>query len=361
MGTWGTALYSCDIADDVRDTCKEIFSFYDIEEGNKKIFSIYTEVIEQDYIDNEYASFWYALADWQWKHGMLTEFIKNKTLELLNIYAGLEEWIDTGNPKDIYKRKSVLNTLKAQLLSPQPPYKKPKMNIVHPKHKPGDIIIFQAPCYKELKNSSIWRIESFTVPLMFESPKFSESNFKDIKGYDAQGKYMAILCVGSVKERHSQYVDNIFDERSVYVWYDYLSVEKPTQDMLRSCGFLPLINWQLKDFNKNITKSLSWTYTFTLTCESFRVNREISEIFKLKDTNEVERYRTLFSQKKYSLDYCGGFCLFSMFSSAFKEKNRAELINEQIDNLLYSNIVNPTLLSPAEVDEAFQKYRWDLI
>ena len=37
MGAWGTALYSCDIAEDVRDACKDIFAFYDIKQGNDLI------------------------------------------------------------------------------------------------------------------------------------------------------------------------------------------------------------------------------------------------------------------------------------------------------------------------------------
>lgn len=191
---------------------------------------------------------------------------------------------------------------------------------------------------------------------MFENFKFSQSSHDNIKGYNAQGKYMAILCVGSVKERHSQYIGNAFDEYSVYAWYDYLSAEKPTQDILSSCGFLPFIRRELKDFNKEATESLDWTYTFTLVCEDFRIGKQISGISKIKNISEVERYSALLSQKKYSSDYFGGFCLFSMFSTAFEEKCRAETINEKIDNLLDSNIVNPTLLSPAKVDEAYQKY-----
>ena len=110
MGTWGTAIYSCDIANDVRDTCKEIFAFYDIQKGNDILFSCFKDIIEQSYVDNEYASFWYALADWQWKHGMLTDSIKNKALELLDDYAGLDEWINEENYKDAEKRKKVLDT-----------------------------------------------------------------------------------------------------------------------------------------------------------------------------------------------------------------------------------------------------------
>ncbi len=91
MGAWGTGIYSNDTAEDLRDTCKDIFAFYDNEEGNRRIFEIFAELIAQKQIDNDYASFWYALADWQWKHGLLTENIKEKAVTLLSDYAGIEE------------------------------------------------------------------------------------------------------------------------------------------------------------------------------------------------------------------------------------------------------------------------------
>ena len=167
---------------------------------------------------------------------------------------------------------------------------------------------------------------------------------------------MAILCVGTVKEQHSQYVENIFDEYSLYVWYDYLSLVKPTQDMIKNSGFLPFIIWELKDFNRKITQSVKWSYTFTLECEKFRVSKEIGEILKIQDATEVERFNRLFSKKKYSSDYLSGFSLFSTFNTVFSEKNRAELINEKIDNLLTNNLENPSLAFPSKVDKLLNHF-----
>ena len=67
MGTWGSGLYSNDIAEDVRDMCNEIFPFVDIKEGNKILFTEFSEIVNLSITDNDSASFWYALADWQWK------------------------------------------------------------------------------------------------------------------------------------------------------------------------------------------------------------------------------------------------------------------------------------------------------
>lgn len=357
MGTWGTAIYSSDIASDVRNACKEIFAFYTVEEGNNIILSEFKDIVEQSYIDNEYASFWYALADWQWKHGMLTDDIRNKTLELLEDYAGIDEWIEDGNLKDAEKRKKILAALKTQLNLPQPQYKKPKISLVRPKHKPGDIIIFK-PSTKPLTDCwpSVWEIDNLCWPHAYDSQIFLETPYENIPCCDARGKHLAILCIGSVKEQHSQYLDNVFDEYSLYVWYDYLSDKKPTVHELKSCGFLPSILIEWKDFNKRITESVNWIYTFTLCSENFRIGESISEFSKIQDTTEAERFFDLFSQKKYSSNYRGAFELFSVYSTVFEEKIRASLANDQIDNLLNINVTNPKLASPSKMDQQRKEF-----
>lgn len=69
MGTWGTGLYSDDLAMDVRDYYREQLSLGKPEE------KITQELIEQNrtfILDDEVASvFWFALADTQWNLGRL--------------------------------------------------------------------------------------------------------------------------------------------------------------------------------------------------------------------------------------------------------------------------------------------------
>lgn len=38
MGAWGTGIYSNDTAEDLRDTCKDIFAFYDVEDWQQENF-----------------------------------------------------------------------------------------------------------------------------------------------------------------------------------------------------------------------------------------------------------------------------------------------------------------------------------
>lgn len=352
MGAWGVSIYSCDIAEDVRDACNVVFAFYDVEEGNNRIFSAFSDVVNQEFVDNEYASFWYALSDWQWKHGMLNQNIREKALLLLENYTGLDEW----EGSDVFKRKKILDHLREQLLQAQPDIKKPRTKVAKHKHIPGDIIIFQASKVDEPKTYTSWKIESLVPPLFFESLKYRNSQYENIKGYDASGQWMALLCIGSVKERYSEYLDDIFDEHSLYVWYDYLSYERPSISDLCKCGFLPYTNWKWKDFNKNITECVEWGYEFTLVSEGFKKSSEIKDVFVLKEIDEVKRYKMLLSQKKYSSDYFGGFTVCDMFTTVFSEKNRAMLIGEEYDNLLNSDIQAPRLLSHNEIDNNLRKF-----
>lgn len=356
MGTWGTGIYANDIAEDVRDACKDIFAIYNVDKGNELLFNHFSDILNQEFVDNEYASFWYALADWQWKHGMLNEFVKEKTLSLLDNCAGIEEWIELGNKTDIRKRYKIMESLRNQLVSNQRDFKKPRLLLAKPKHNIGDVIIFKATNYVDEFDSS-WHITDLRPPFMFSNSRIRRSPHENIDGINAHGKYMAVLCIGTKKEMHSVYTPEVFDEYSLYVWYDYLASQKPNAEKLSLCGFLPMVNWELKDFNKNITESIAWIYRFTLSNELFKSDCYIEDISKVAGLEvEVNRFIDLFSKKKYSSDYLQGDILISMYYTLFEEKTRMQLVNHAIDNLLDVNALNPKLLSPLEVDQAYKEY-----
>ena len=90
MGNWGPGLYQNDITQDVKD---------DFEESHRagKPVSEITAKLMADYEDimgdpAEEPLFWFALADTQWRFGVLLPTVKEKALE----------WLDKGcaHPKD---------------------------------------------------------------------------------------------------------------------------------------------------------------------------------------------------------------------------------------------------------------------
>ncbi len=358
MGVWGPALYSCDIADDLKTMCQDVFAVYDKDKATQLIFEEYEDIINQDYVDNEYASFWYALADWQWKHGLLSDDIRGKALELLEKYAGMEEWEDEGNKSNIRKRIAVLDKLKHQLQSEQPPLKLPKIHIFKPKHKAGDIVIFKTCTNENDEYNNLWKIENLKPPFMYLDKKISESEYDNIKGTDRHDCYMAVLCVGTVKEPYSEYISDIFNEHSIYVWYDYCSETLPEISDLQKCGFLPYILIDYEDYNTSKYASLEWCYKFTLILETFKNNdNSICTCFKKEVClSETERFNTLFSIKNYSKDYGSPLDLISAYELLWEESERAKISGIPIDNLLDANKKNPDFKTPRETTEAHKKW-----
>lgn len=351
MGAWGTALYSDDTACDIRDTCNEVYALANPEEAEGIIFQEYHEILESAIIDNDYATFWYALADWQWNHGVLSEKVKDRATELLRVYTGIDEWAD--DPIRMQKRRAVLDALYQKIIAPQPPKKPPKLRLAKAKHQIGDVIIFQSCDPADDPDRNIWIVEHCTEPLIFADPEFEKAPAILQPPYNAHGKYMAILCVGKERHQHSQYSGQLFDEYSTYAFYDFISDVPPTLEELKKCGFLPDY---LQYANTTGGRDISgWTYIFCLLGHNFRKGKyQTEEVVQVYRCNaEAVRFWELLSKKDYLHETRTTFTLFEAFGNFFQEKARLARIYRCVDNLLDPGIVNPKLKDPEEIDRLF--------
>jgi hypothetical protein len=140
MGTWGTSIFSNDLASDIKSEFRNKISFDKTSiEATKELLIEYNEEI-QDY--DESSVFWLSLASTQWSLGRLLDNVKEKALEIIENGQDLEKWKD--DLKDYNKRKTVLDKLKIQLLSEQPKQKKiAKPFIRETKLEKGDLISYQ--------------------------------------------------------------------------------------------------------------------------------------------------------------------------------------------------------------------------
>ena len=351
MGSWGTALYSNDTSCDVRDMCNEIYPFARVEEGTRMILEEYADIVNSDVLDNDCANFWFALADWQWKHGILSTEIKAKAISLLKAHTGIEEWEESGSASDVQKRLAVMDKLLRQLELPQPPVKIPKSKVPKAKHRPGDIIVFRT-CSKDYEYAeTVWNIEECGFTDHYTDEVASKLPKKLSPPYEAYEKYMAVLCVGTIQEAYSKYLPNVLETRSIYAYYDYISDQKPTLEDLKQCGFLPL-NIRYSDDGDSVGKN-AWTYTFALFAQSFTQKEGGSEqiVNKTCCLDENERFHTLFSQKHYDTEYVLLPNLFAAFSDIYDEKVRLEWIGVELDDLLDANQSNPDLRTPEEINK----------
>ena len=120
MGAWGTALFSDDIACDVRD------SYVDLvgdgltgPEATKALLREWSACLDDS---DGSPVFWLALAATQWKCGRLESHVLQEALNVIGSGSDLAKW-ESGS-KDFRKRKVVLDRLRTQLTSPQSPEKR---------------------------------------------------------------------------------------------------------------------------------------------------------------------------------------------------------------------------------------------
>ncbi len=354
MGTWGPTLYANDISSDVRDMCNEVYPLIGIEAGTALIQKEYADIINGE-VDNDYVNFWLALADWQWKHGILIDEIKETAIRLLETHAGIEEWETVGRASDVKKRLAVLDALLVQLRSCQPLVKIPQAKMEKPKHKPGDIIIVRTCTKNHEYAASVWNVEACR-PFVYVPEIACKLPNELCPPYEAYDRYIAILCVGAKKIPHSQYVDGFFDEYSIYAFYDYVGEEKPTIETLKKCGFLS----RCATYAKNVRRGVDWVgreYTFLLYSYAFRLGKKGIEqsIEKTVCASESERFYTLLKQKGYSGETFFSFELYHVFSSFFEEKAQLSVAGIPYDNLLDADKTNPPLCSPEEISRLWEE------
>ena len=137
MGAWGAGLYENDTALDVKDEFEKLFN------DGKSVQEI-TDGLTEEYESimdcaDEAPLFWLALADTQWKFGVLLPKVKENALRWIN-----ELKSQTADTPDGERQGKALDDLQTKLLSPLPPVKKPKKKRIYKcEWKIGDVFAYQ--------------------------------------------------------------------------------------------------------------------------------------------------------------------------------------------------------------------------
>ena len=137
MGFWGNQLYQNDLALDVKDQLEKA-----LQQNEKNIETITQEIITsykgvQGNIFEEPA-FWLALADTQWRAGVLLPSVKEKA------FFWIDQMLEDQDHNRAYSfQKRMLERLRIRLLSHQPPVKFPvKRRTYHCQWNFGDVYAF---------------------------------------------------------------------------------------------------------------------------------------------------------------------------------------------------------------------------
>ena len=197
MGTWGTAIFSDDLASDIKTEFKNKIAFGQTSgEATEELLIEYSDELNDT--DN-YSVFWLSLALTQWDIGRLLNFVKEKALEIIENGNDLERW--KRDEKNLKKRKIVLEKLKDKLLSEQPKEKKiPRPFIRQTNLEKGDLISYKLKNGKltvlrviDIRQDQLGDryplIEAFnfygdTIPQISELSKFEIINLEKDGGFD---------------------------------------------------------------------------------------------------------------------------------------------------------------------------------
>jgi hypothetical protein len=119
MGVWGVALFSDDLAADLRGDFRELIG--DGLTASQAVDNLVKEYAHSLDDGEKMPVFWLALAAVQWQLGRLEERTRRAAIQVIDSGQDLERWDDPSQRK---KRAIVLCQLRERLLSTQPPAKR---------------------------------------------------------------------------------------------------------------------------------------------------------------------------------------------------------------------------------------------
>ena len=122
MGAWSTSINGNDTAEDLKSEYTVAFWKFEVPEALRLL----DEYVRQDFDESdpeEWVNYYYSLADFMWKKGILTDEVRDKAIAMIDSGFGLDLWEEAGE-KTLQSRKKVLAEFREKLLSPQPPKKR---------------------------------------------------------------------------------------------------------------------------------------------------------------------------------------------------------------------------------------------
>jgi hypothetical protein len=141
MGAWGPAIFSDDLACDIRGDYRDLLEDGVADaEATKRIIKAY------DHLDADEAHvLWLALAAAQAGLGRLDAAVRDKALAVIDAEVGLDLWAEAG-PKELAGRKVALATLRDTLTGEQKPPSKVRRPWAHVTGLvPGDVLALALP------------------------------------------------------------------------------------------------------------------------------------------------------------------------------------------------------------------------
>ena len=214
MGAWNASINGNDTAQDLKKEYQAAFFYNDVETALAKI----DDYIRRDGYDEsdeeEWCDYYYSLADFMWKHGILTDEVRERAVEMIDSGFGLELWEEAG-AKTLEKRKSILVEFRKKLLSPQPPKKKITIKLyLNPIFETGDLVAIQ--------------LQTTDKHYMAKS-NFTEQFFRE-----CNGKYVVLRKVSDSISYTSRIEPRVSDHWAIFQLYGKIFDYCPSAEDLKN-------------------------------------------------------------------------------------------------------------------------------
>ena len=215
MGAWSAGITGNDTARDLKSEYTAAFYYYEVPEALKKIDEYVRENGFDETYPEEWCDYFYSLADFMWKKGILTDEIKRRTLEMIDGEFGLEIWAESGE-KMLKSRKQVLDKFKNQISSPQPAKKK-----IKPDTHTEDIFAIGDIVAVQLQTAGKTYAQSDERPMCED----------EFHSYD--GKYILMQKVNTHISWESSIVPEVKDHWLLFRLFDGVYDDVPTEINIR--------------------------------------------------------------------------------------------------------------------------------
>lgn len=218
MGAWNTSINGNDTAQGLKSEYQAAFFYNDVETALSKI-DAYVRSMFDESDEEEWSCYYYSLAEFMWKHGILTEDVRARAIGMIDSCFGLEIWELEGT-STLNKRKKVLAEFREKLLSPQPPKKKIRFNLhMKPIFQTGDLIALQLKTLDK------------------HYPAHSKLGEDVFRSYD--GKYIVVRKVGDEVNQCSSIEPQLKDYWAKFQLYNAIFDECPSAEQLMNVPFVP--------------------------------------------------------------------------------------------------------------------------
>ena len=221
MGAWNVSITGNDTAQDLKYEYQAAFYYYDVETALEKLDAYVRTHICRESDEEEWCNYYYSLADFMWRKGILTDAVRDRAVRMIDEDFGLGLWAE--DEKTLQKRKKALAEFREKLLSPQGEKKKIRVKLnLESVFEVGDVVAFR------LKTAD----KSYIPELHGKKTHFDEAFFKA-----CDGKYVVMRKAKDDISYRSKVVPEVADHWIILQLYGKIFDEIPTMEELSSVGW----------------------------------------------------------------------------------------------------------------------------